>query len=273
MIKKIIFGSNSLIGKNLYKIIKNKKECIFISKSDKRFFVQNLDKKLKLKQKKNEFYDIIFLSSPYYILKNYKKKILLKEYLWLKKVLSTYKINKFVYLSSPSIYYKKSLIGNIKKKCEKLIIKNKTKIKFYQIWRPFNLIGKNSYLSDHFHNIAFKKIFIEKKNHHFFNGSPNDKRAYSEADNFAKILYKYFKINKSFVFDYGNNNLISTRELIKIYKKKLREKFDKEFIDYFKSKKSNVSVIKKRKNSIIVTKSSKVIINNYLNKMLNETKM
>ena len=66
-------------------------------------------------------------------------------------------------MSSSSVYYKKNyIIGSVKRKCEKYIVKNKNKFSNYQIWRPFNLVGRCYSNSDHFHNLLFKKMFIDK---------------------------------------------------------------------------------------------------------------
>ena len=101
----------------------------------------------------------IFLISPRFVKKNFKTKIYEKEFFYLKKIFELYKFEKFIYLSSPTIYRKKHPIGHIKKKCEKFLIKNKKKFKNLQIWRPYNLVGEEkTNLSDHFHNFLFNGI-------------------------------------------------------------------------------------------------------------------
>jgi len=272
-IQNLVYGSSGLIGSSFLKINKNKKKFIFFSKKKRKFFkYQNLDNKINFKGNKNKK-NIFFFASPSFIKKNYKKKILIKEYLWIKKIISIFKIYKLIYISSPSIFYKNSLIGDIKKKCENYIIKNKKKFSFFQIWRPYNLVGASRKLSDHFHNEALKIMFLKKKKFHTFYGSKDDKRGYSRVDDFVKILNKYSKLNKSFIKNYGNRSTITTSEIIDIYNKKYIKKFNFKFKAKFSSKKANMSRIKLNKNSVYSSISSKKIIKNYLDNFLNEKKM
>ncbi len=273
MLKNFIFGSSGLVGNEFYKINKNKKNYFFFSYQNPNFKKLDLNKKINLKTYNNELVNIFFFSSPRFLIKNNKAKILLKEYKWLKKVIKYFKINKIIYLSSPSIYYKKSIIGKVKKKCERLIFLKKKNFKFYQIWRPYNLVGKNEYLSDHFHNLAIKKFFIEKRNNYNFYGSSKDKRGYSSVSKFVKLLHKHSNYNKSFIKNYGNKDLITTFDLVNIYKKIYLEKFNREFAAKFQSKVANVSVVNNKTNSIFSNENSKKVIKNYIKRILNEKKM
>jgi len=272
-IQNLVYGSSGLIGSSFKKKNKNKKNFVFFSKKKSKFFkCQNLDNKINFVVNKNKK-NIFFFASPSFIKKNYKKKILIKEYLWIKKIIRFFKINKLIYISSPSIFYKNSLIGDIKKKCENYIIKNKKKFSFFQIWRPYNLVGISRKLSDHFHNETLKIMFLKKRKFHTFYGSKNDKRGYSKVDDFVKILDKYSKLNKSFIKNYGNRNTITTSEIVDIYNKKYIEKFNFKFKAEFSSKKINTSRIRLNKNSVYSSTNSKKIIKNHLDNFLNEKKM
>ena len=121
--------------------------------------------------------------------------------------------------------------------------------------------------------LLIKKFLLKKKKSFTFFGSAYDKRGYSHVDDFVKILYKHFKKNKSFIIEYGNKNLLSTTELIKIYNKQNIKKFNKIFTPIFKKNEINISMVKNNKNSIYSHRSSKSVINKYLIEMLNEKKM
>ena len=271
MIKKYIFGSSGLVGNSFYKYFGKKKNYVFFSNRDKRFIKINLDKAIPKKYLVTKKIDIFFFSSPYFIKKNNKISIIKKEYRWLEKIINSFKINKLIYLSSPSVFYDKSSIGKIKKLCENLILKSK--INYHQIWRPYNLVGENKYLSDHFHNTALKEIFFKKKKSYKFYGSSKDIRGYTDVNDFTKVLYKHSTKNKSFVMNYGNCNEITTLEVIKLYNNVLKKKENRIFYPIFKSKKINRSIIKKTKNSILSKKSSRRVLNKYLKIILNEKKM
>jgi nucleoside-diphosphate-sugar epimerase len=271
--KKLIFGASGLVGNSLYKYLGKNKNYIFFSNKDKNFSQVNLDNKIPRKYLETKKIDIFFFSSPYFVNKNHKTSVFEKEFKWLKKVINSYNVNKLIYLSSPSIFYKKSSIGKIKKLCENFIIKNKNKIKYYQIWRPYNLVGKNKYISDHFHNTALKAIFLKKKNSFKFYGNPKDIRGYSDVDEFVRVLYRYSKKDKSYIMNYGNNDEITTLEVIKLYLKVLKKKENRIFYPVFTGKKKNKSIIKRGKSSIFSKKSSKKVLNNYLRIILNEKKM
>jgi len=270
--KKLIFGASGLVGNSLYKYLGKKKNYVFFSNKNKKFNQINLDRKIPQKYIENKQVDIYFFSSPYFLKKNHKIQVFEKELQWLKKVINLYNINKFIYLSSPSIFYQKSQIGKIKKTCENFIIRS-NKIKYYQIWRPYNLVGKNKYISDHFHNTALKEIFFKKKNSFEFYGSSEDIRGYSDVDDFVRVLSRHSNKDKSFIMNYGNTDEITTFEVIKLYIKALKEKKNRIFYPIFKGKKKNKSIIKKGKNSIFSKKSSKTVLNNYLRILLNEKKM
>ena len=86
-----------------------------------------------------------------------------KEYLWIKKIIKNLEIEKFIYVSSPTVYLKNHYVGINKHKIEKFLIQKKQKFKSLQIWRPFNLVNTdyNKY-SDHFHSLLYKVMFIHK---------------------------------------------------------------------------------------------------------------
>ena len=116
-------------------------------------------------------------------------------------------------------YANNHVIGYNKKKYKKLIKKNKKKFKNYQIWRPFNLVGNFYEPSAHFHNILFRRMFIEKKNYSYFYGNKNDKRGYSKVEDFVKKMLNYSKIDKNIVKDYGNKKLCKVIDLLNLFKK------------------------------------------------------
>jgi len=262
----LVFGGSGLIGKNLKKLLKNKKNYIFLSKTSKEsgLFRFDLNKDLKFFPYK-EINNCFFLASPRILKKNFNKKKFYQEYKWLKKVILNIKINKMIYLSSSSVYYDKNhVIGFNKNKCENLIIRNKKKFKNFQIWRPFNLVGNYYEPSDHFHNILFKKMFIEKKDYSFFYGNLNDKRGYSEVDDFIKKMLKYSKINKNLIKDYGNKKLCKVIDLLNLFNKYYFKINNKNFKYKFLNKKSNINKIRVNKNNICKSINSLKIFDKYL---------
>lgn len=269
MKKNIILGGSGLVGQSFYKIIKNDKKYIFFSSNKlKNFEKFNLNSDIK----KFPYKDIntcFFFSSPRILKKNFKKQIFEKEFLWVKKILQNVRINKFIYLSSSSVYYnKKHLVGDVKKKCEKYLLKNKNKFNHLQIWRPFNLVSNSYVNSHHFYNLLFKKMFIEKKKKFHFFGNSEDSRGYSNVDDFIKVLFRYSKINESFLKDYGNNDLATTNEIVKLFNKyyfRINKKF---FIAEFKSDIIDKSIINNKKNSIISKKKSISVLNSYVRNSL-----
>ncbi len=267
----IIFGYSGSVGHSVYKILKEKKNYLFSSRSKSKGTQKwNLNNNLKNFPVK-KVNTCFFFSSPRILKKNFKQKIFDKEYLWLKNVISNIKINKIIYLSSSSVYYKnKHIIGNVKKKCERYIIKNKNKFVNYQIWRPFNLIPSDYIDNDHFHNFLFKKMFKQKKIMHTFTGNQFDKRGYSSVDDFSKLLLSFSKKNESFIKDYGNKNLVTIQEIINLFNQYYFKKNKKFFIANFSNKKKNVSYIKLKKNSVYSSKKSIIVIKKYLTKSLNE---
>ena len=163
MEKNIIFGGSGLVGLSLRKLLRNKKNYLYFSKNNKKFKKFNLDKDIK-KFPIKKINTCFFFASPRIKKINFKNKKFKDEFNWLKNVILNLKIKKFIYLSSSSVYYKKNhIIGSVKKKCENYIIRNKKNFSNYQIWRPFNLVGKSYYNSNHFHNFLFKIMFIKKK--------------------------------------------------------------------------------------------------------------
>lgn len=188
----------------------------------------------------------------------------------LKKIFYLYKFKKFIYISSPTIYQKNHPIGSVKKKCEEFLIKNSKKFENLQIWRPYNLVGiDNKNLSDHFHNLLFKKIFVEKKMESIFFGCKDDERGYSDVDNFIRIVLSQSSKNISFVKNYGNKKGIKMIEIIKIF----NDVFFKIRGNYFKAKflkdKANKNIInKKNRNNIFSKDNNKILFRKYLRKMI-----
>ena len=172
-------------------------------------------------------------------------------------------------MSSSSIYLKNHPIGYIKKKCEQLL-KSK-RIKILQIWRPFNIVGHHeNNLSDHFHNLLIKKFIIEKKNSHIFYGNKYDTRGYSSAKKFGKVLFKYSKSKKSFILNYGNQNVISIFQIVNIFSNLLKKKYKKKIHVYFKSSVRNINTVNST-NKIKTVKSnenSKYILKKYFLKFI-----
>ena len=271
----LIIGSNSLIGRSICEEIKRKKlkNYYLISKSNskkKNHIKLNLNNNLN-KIKYNKINKCFFLSSPRYEKKNFKKKIYNQEYIWIKKIINTLSIKKLIYLSSSTIYQKKHFIGDNKIKIENLLTNKNKKVKYVQIWRPFNLVGSNQYkISDHFHNKLFKIIFLERKKNYLFNGNGNDQRGYSLVDDFTKICLQSSKQDKNFVKNYGNPNVISIHDMIKIYNKKCKKYLGYSFHPKFKSIKSNHNSVKNFnfKNTFFSKKKSSKIIETFLDQML-----
>ena len=67
--------------------------------------------------------------------------------------------------------------------------------------------------------------------------------------------------------------MITTFDLVNIYKKIYLEKFNKEFAANFQSKVANISVVNNKTNSIFSNENSKKVIKNYIKRILNEKKM
>ncbi len=268
--KNIVFGSSGLIGTAFYNLVRKDKNFIFFSKSNKKFKLLDFNSNLS-KFPYKEINRCYFFSSPRIIKKNFKQNNFKLEFEWLKKLIVNIKIDSLIYISSSSVYYKKkNLIGLTKLKCEKYIIKNKNLFFNYQIWRPFNIIGEKYTNSDHFHNYLFKQMFLKKKKSSTFQGNASDMRGYASVDHFVKVLYKFSKINNSFVRDYGNKDLVKISEVINlfnIYYKKINKK---NFKPFFKSNFINISKIMSKKNSVFYNKKSITVLKNYLQKSINE---
>lgn len=273
MPKNIIFGTSGLIGQSLREKVKKRKNYLYFSYKNKTYNQFNLNKSLKnFPYKKIDL--CFFLASPRIKKINFKKKTFVNEYKWLNNVIKNLQINKIIYISSSSIYYKKNhIIGSTKLKCEKLIIKNKKKFQNYQIWRPFNLVGNKYNNSDHFHNLLFKKMFIEKKKKFVFSGNQNDLRGYSSVRDFVNTLVKYTKQRKSFIKDFGNQNLIKIRDIVNLFNKKNRQICGNNFEYTFKNKVANSNKIKKNKRNIYINNNSLNIFKHYLKNSLNEKKL
>jgi nucleoside-diphosphate-sugar epimerase len=222
--KNIVFGSSSLIGVEITKYL-NTKKTIFTSrkflKNERKINWKKIDlnkDSLKVLPKKIE--KIFFLASPYYNKKNLNNpKIFEDEFKWIKKILNYFEFDQIIYISSSSVYYKESDIGKVKINIENFL--KKKKIKYLQIWRPFNLLGAHNHkISDHFHNLLLKN----KKNSLMFNGNPNSKRGYSSVKKFTLTIFNHSKLKKSFVLNYRNKNMLKVVNIVKIYNKILKER-------------------------------------------------
>jgi len=165
----IIFGSSGLVGSAFAELVKKKKNYIFYSKNNNKFKnIWNLNKNLKNFPYK-QIDTLFFFACPRFVKRNFNYKAYASEVLWLKNIVKYLCISKIVYLSSSSIFYKKkNFIGINKLACEHYLKKNKHKFNYIQIWRPFNLVGRNQSRSDHFHNLAIRKMFEERKEIFFF---------------------------------------------------------------------------------------------------------
>ena len=269
----IVLGCSGLIGIVLSKLV-NKNTTLFLSRSKPKNINKNwkkidLDKNIKGLPKNVE--RIFFLSSPYYTVKNLRKNnIYLKELKWLGKIVNNIKTKKFIYLSSSSVYMKNHKIGKVKKKCEKFL--KKSNIPILQIWRPYNLVGtEQKNLSDHFHNVLIKKIFIKKINKFKFNGNANDIRGYSSVEKFCSVILKKSKTVKSFTSDYGNSNGIKVKDIIKIFNRILTKRYNREFVATFNNPRPNKNVITRNKSlyPFYSKESSKKILDNYYKNLLN----
>ena len=195
-----------------------------------------------------------------------KPKVFNAEYVWIKKIVENLEIKNFIYISSPSIYLRNHYIGRYKKKIEKFLIRNNKKFKSLQIWRPFNLININyKKYSDHFHNLLFKIMFVQKKTSYKFRGNKYDERGYADINEFSHVLLKNAFLNKTFIKDFGNLDSITVTEIIRIYNKYFYKKCNRIFTPIFISKKKNKNIIKNKiKSNIYAKQKSKNIINKYL---------
>ena len=271
-INTLVFGCSGLIGIELIKSIK-KNESLFLSRKKPRNLSSKYWKKIDLNSKikglPNKVEKIFFLASPYYVKNNIKKKNFKKEFIWINKICKKIKAKTFIYLSSSSVYLKKHPIGEVKIKCE--IFLKKSKIKNLQIWRPFNIIGFfENKISDHFHNLLIKKFIISKKSAYTFNGNEFDVRGYSSAKKFCGKVISKSKTNKSFILNYGNSNTIAISQMVEIFKKIYKKKYNKNIDIAFKSKKKNINTINtsKKTKTINSNEDSKKILINYFKKMI-----
>jgi len=269
----IIIGSNSLIGQSLVQLLKKKnliKNFLLFSKNNKNInnsYKLDLDKNVKILRNLN-VNNCYFFSSPKYIKKNFSKKIYERELFWVKNVVKNCKIKKMIYLSSSTVYEKDHFIGFNKIKIEKYLISKKKKFQYLQIWRPFNLISfSQKNLTDHFHNFLFNIIFIKKKKFHLFQGNSEDKRGYSSTNEFVKVMYNFSKKNNSFIKNYGNPDLITVNQIIKIFNSKQQRYFKTKLKYGFKAKKKNINSVTRlsKKNTIKSKVKSDKVINSFLN--------
>ena len=273
--ENIIIGCSSMIGVSMIKKI-DQRNTIFTSRKKLStikkgtWIKQDLNKKINSKIPK-KVKKIFFLSSPYYMNRNlFKKNSFKVEVQWIKKVIQNISCEKFIYISSSSVYEKNHVIGVYKKKCEN-IIKN-SKIKYIQIWRPFNLVGYKNGLSDHFHNLLIKLFYIKRKKKHFFRGSQMDKKGYSSVEKFVSLVFFYSKLNKSFIYNYRNNNLIYVDDIVKIFQVAAKKTIKIEFSYSFKNKKKNLNKIQNKvrlAKNVFSRESSKNVLKNYYNKVFN----
>ncbi len=270
MKKNLVFGASGLIGLAFHSLIKDKKKYVFYSKTNNKFELINLNNDLNNFPYK-DVDKCYFFSSPRIKKNNFTSNAFKLELEWLKKIIKKIKINKLIYMSSSSVYYKKNhVIGSTKLKCEKYIIKNKNLFKNYQIWRPFNLIGNKYDNSDHFHNYLYKIMFLKNKKSHTFSGNSFDKRGYADVNHFVKIMYKKSKIRENFVRNYGNLDLIKVSQIIDLYNIYYQRINNKKFIPMFKSKKSNSNRVRIKKNSVYFNRKSFFLLNSYLKQSLKE---
>ncbi len=273
MKKNLVFGSSGLVGSAFYNLIKDHKNFIFYSKNDRRFKKFNLNSNLKNFPFKN-VNNCYFFSSPRILRKNFINNNFKLEFDWLKKIILNIKINKLIYISSSSVYFKKNhIIGSVKLKCENFIIKKKDIFANYQIWRPFNLVGNHYNLSDHFHNILFKKMFIQKKKSSSFYGNLDDIRGFSNVDEFVSIILKFSNKKKSFLKDYGNLNVIKLIEIVNLFNKNYFKLNNKLFKCKFLNKKKNINTIKYNKNNVYSKQSSLYVFKNYLRNSIDVKKV
>ena len=273
MNNNIIFGASGLVGLSLKELLRNKKNYLYYSKNSKKFKKFNLDKKIN-KFPIKKINTCFFFATPRINKKNFKNNKFKDEFNWLKNVIVNLEIKKLVYLSSSSVYYNKNhTIGSVKKNCEKYIVRNKKKFTNYQIWRPFNLVGKSYVNSDHFHNFLFKAMFIKNKKKFNFSGHLDDKRGYSDVNAFTQTLYKFSKKNISFIKNFGNKNLVRVSEIIDLYNSKYQKINRNKFIAKFKSKKISINSIASKKNNIYYDKKSIFVLRKYLVNSLNEKKV
>lgn len=270
----IVFGVTGLVGKQFYNLYK-KNNFYFSSRSKFKDSIQwNLDKNLSdfpIKKVDKCF----FFSSPRILKKNFHNKSFKKEINWVRNVVKNITINKMIYVSSPSIFYKKkNQISREKIKCENFLLKNRNTFNSLQIWRPFNLIGNNMGESDHLHNILFKEVFKKNKETIKLNVSSTEERGYSDINDFVKILYTESKKNVSFVKNYGNKDTIDILGVSNIYANAYYKIFKKKIKVIFKdSIKNIISINLLKKNVIFSKKKSSLVLRKYLNRKLNETKV
>ena len=271
--KTLVFGCSGTVGLEFINENKNKNILYFSRKKPKNISKKlwkyvDLDKKIEKIPKKAD--KIFFFSSPYYKLNNLKNENFLKELSWLKKIRKITKTKTFIYLSSGSVYLKNHPVGKAKLKCEKYLINN-SNYDHLQIWRPYNIIGNESLnLSDHFHNILIKEFCLNKKKIHHFKGSEKDIRGYSSARKFCKSLINKSKLEKSFIYEYGNSNIITVKQVATIFKKIFEKTFNKKIKYNFNSRIININMIKSNKHIKSVDSkenSYKIIMKYYLSKI------
>ena len=279
--KNLVFGSSGVIGSEFINRLNNK-NSLFTSRkkpiTNKKIIWKeiDLDKNHFNKLPKN-VETIFFFASPYYTDKNLKMKDCFKrEFFWVKKIIKNIKCKKFVFTSSSSIYSNNHQIGIYKKKIEKEL--STSKIKFIQIWRPFSLVGFNNYtLSDHFHNVLIKNIIIKKQSKINFNGSIDDERGYSSVKKFCVEVYKNQQVNKSFIYNYRNKNLVKLKKIIEVFKLVLKKNKLKSFVYKFKNLKTNKNYDFKKLDGVKTIfsneKSDRVLYNHFNKVILNEKKL
>ena len=279
--ENLVFGSSGVIGTEFINKL-NIKNSLFTSRkkpiTKKKIIWQKIDlDHNNLDKLPNKVKTIFFFASPYYTDKNLKEKdCFKKELLWLKKIIKNINCEKFVFTSSSSVYSNNHQIGIYKKKIEKEL--SLSKIKFIQIWRPFSLVGfNNRTLSDHFYNVLIKNVLKKKKKQITFHGSMNDKRGYSSVAKFTDEVYKKYKINKSFIYNYRNKNLIKLIKIIEIFKLELKKNKTKSFTYKFKNLRSNKNFDYKKLDKVKTIfsneKSERVLCNHFDKVICNEKKL
>lgn len=277
--KNLIFGASGVIGSEFVNKL-DKKTSLFTSrkrpilKKEINWVKIDLDKS-KLNNLPKKVKTIFFFASPHYTEKNLSIiNCFKKELLWVKKIIKNTTCEKFVFTSSSSVYSNNHQIGVFKKKIEKEL--RLSKIKFIQIWRPFSLIGFNNYsLSDHFHNVLIKDIIIKKKKFISFHGSIDDKRGYSSVAKFCNEVYKKSKMNKNFIYNYRNKDLISLKKIIDTFKLALKKNKLDSFIYNFKNLKTNKNFDYRKLESIktiFSNEKSERLLYNHFNKVIRNEK-
>ena len=82
-----------------------------------------------------------------------------------------------------------------------------------------------------------------------FYGNEGDKRGYSSAKKFSKIVVDHSKKEKSFIMNYGNSNTITVGQIVNIFFNIFKKKYGKVFTVTFKNKKKILIKLILKKNT------------------------